>query len=162
MLASPYRWLGRMTAIVSVALYSSVVTAGEEKPVQSCEANPTTCTKTENPSAPGSGRSTERLVCIKCPKPQYPRSVLRQGTEGSVMVVFNLNSNGRPVSLRIWKSSGNPELDLAALEVVQQWQFEPPAQEGQRVKLRVNFEIEGSSQQRQRQQGQPQELREEP
>lgn len=97
-------------------------------------------TVTPTPPPPRSQEPT----CISCPKPQF------QGTEASPRVDMRIRPDGS-VEVRLRKSSGDPAIDRATLETMSRWRFDPKTvpQEGVRKRVRVTFEEEGSSFQRQ-------------
>jgi len=57
-----------------------------------------------------------------CP---YPDSALKAKAEGSVMVAYHGGDDGKITDVQIVQSSGNAELDNAALQCVGRWQFDP-------------------------------------
>ncbi|WP_374013846.1 energy transducer TonB [Pseudoxanthomonas koreensis] len=59
------------------------------------------------------------------PPPRYPAGALRRGESGTVVVQVDVETDGRPASLRIQSPSGSRELDRAAVEAVARWRFEP-------------------------------------
>jgi protein TonB len=62
--------------------------------------------------------------------PEYPTPALKAGTEGLVMVQAYIGSKGTAERVEIKTSSGDPELDQAAIKAVSQWRFAPAAQGG--------------------------------
>lgn len=58
-------------------------------------------------------------------EPKYPQRALRAGIEGAVTLRFLVDTQGRPLQLSVYQSSGDNDLDAAALAAVQQWRFEP-------------------------------------
>ncbi len=60
------------------------------------------------------------------PEPQYPGVALRNRYQGTVIIEIMVEESGAISSAKVFKSSGFPALDEAALEVVQRrWQFPP-------------------------------------
>ena len=58
----------------------------------------------------------QRVVkCLSCPKPKYPKRALQQGVEGEPKVLITINDNGRVQAVELKRSSGNAEIDNAAL-----------------------------------------------
>ncbi len=90
-----------------------------------------------------------KLTCLECPKPKY------KGAEGDPKVTYDIAPDGRVINLRLRKSSGNADTDRETLETMGKWRFDPnTVPEGGRsnVRVRVTFEEEGSSFQRQNEQ----------
>lgn len=71
------------------------------------------------------------LQYAHAPAPDYPRSALLAGTEGVVVLEVHVGRDGRPLDVRVHRSSGNRELDRAALRQIQrQWTFQPALRDG--------------------------------
>ena len=70
----------------------------------------------------------------------------RAGETGRVMLEVAINAEGRAQSVKLHTSSGYPRLDMAAIEAVRNWRFEP-AREGERavaslVHIPLDFKLE--------------------
>ncbi len=100
-----------------------------------------TAVRTAPPAKPAKPKEP---VCVSCPKPRY------QGREASPRVDMKILPDGS-VQVRLRKSSGNPDLDRETLETMSKWRFDPQTvpSEGVRKRVRVTYEEEGSSFQRQ-------------
>lgn len=59
------------------------------------------------------------------PSPKYPRIARIRGYQGNVLLDVLVNQNGKVNDLKIYKSSGYPILDRAAISSVKHWLFEP-------------------------------------
>lgn len=57
--------------------------------------------------------------------PRYPESARRQGIEGTALLRFQVLTNGRVGEVLIERSAGHYDLDLAAIEAIKRWRFEP-------------------------------------
>lgn len=70
--------------------------------------------------------------------PLYPSEMRGKKLEGSVTLLFVVDTEGKVQSPRVEKSS-HPAFEKPALEAVKQWKFEPAVKGGQRVgcKMRV-------------------------
>ena len=86
-------------------------------------------------------------VCVSCPKPKF------QGQEASPRVEMKIQPDGS-VQVRLRKSSGNPDLDRQTLETMSKWRFDPQSipEGGVKKRVRVTYEEEGSTTQRQNEQ----------
>lgn len=62
--------------------------------------------------------------------PVYPPRCLRMGTEGVVKVRVLVGENGKPQEITISKSSGDSSLDRAAMEAIEEWEFNPATRNG--------------------------------
>lgn len=79
---------------------------------------------------------------IKQVTPQYPAALKPHGITGSVLLHVVVDENGKATVADIMEPAGFG-LDQAAVEAVQQWEYEPARSEGKPVKVyfrvRVNF-----------------------
>lgn len=66
------------------------------------------------------------------PRPAYPASARRRGSEGLVLLGVNVNAQGYPEEIVLKKSSGDASLDAAARQAVQGWRF-MAARQGERA-----------------------------
>jgi protein TonB len=107
-----------------------------------------TVLETQNSVTASSQQSTGAEVPPKLVSrvlPQYPRRLLLRRIEGSVRLLVRIGTNGRARSIQVHQSSGFPEMDAAATEAVQRWEF-TPAKRGnipfeKTVVIPVNFKV---------------------
>lgn len=78
------------------------------------------------------------LSCRRCPEPRYPASARRRGVEGTPKVAFYVDSDGNVSNPQLVQSSGDADLDAAALRQVSRWKYND-LKKGRRVVLRVRF-----------------------
>lgn len=62
--------------------------------------------------------------------PVYPPRCLRMGIEGVVKVRVLVGENGKPQEITLSKSSGESALDAAAMEAIEEWEFNPATRNG--------------------------------
>jgi TonB family protein len=62
--------------------------------------------------------------------PKYPASARDNGIEGSVTVEYTINTEGSVVGVRVTSSSGNSDLDRAAVDAIQSRKYKPAVQAG--------------------------------
>lgn len=76
---------------------------------------------------------------------QYPPSAVSAREEGTVLVMTEVDANGRAVDAKVEKSSGHPDLDAAALQSISGWSFSPATEDGKpiahRVRVPINFQL---------------------
>lgn len=70
---------------------------------------------------------------LSTPAPKYPSSALRRGVGGTVQVRVTVATDGSVERLELAQTSGNRDLDRAALEAMRRWRFKPATQGGQPV-----------------------------
>ncbi|OBQ63533.1 energy transducer TonB family protein [Mesorhizobium erdmanii] len=71
---------------------------------------------------------------------RYPGAAKSRGAQGNVNVTFTMDSSGRVMSARVARSSGDPDLDRAALVVLQGATVPaPPPELGSRVSRTAPF-----------------------
>lgn len=73
--------------------------------------------------------------------PQYPSRALDLGITGTVLVRARVAPGGETEETRIWRSSGHPMLDAAALTAVRRWAFEPASIGGRQVESWVEVPV---------------------
>jgi TonB family protein len=71
---------------------------------------------------------------------QYPAGAKEAGIEGRVFVQFVVDENGDAINLEVTRSV-HEALDRAALEAVEQMQFEPGKQRGMPVKVQMALPV---------------------
>lgn len=80
------------------------------------------------------------------PAPHYPSLSREMGEEGRVFLRVQVSTQGRPLNIAVYKSSGYTRLDSSASEAVRRWQFIPGRLGGQPVVAHVivpiNFFLE--------------------
>ncbi|TIP81923.1 MAG: energy transducer TonB, partial [Mesorhizobium sp.] len=70
----------------------------------------------------------------------YPRAAKARRAEGSARVTFTVDASGRVLSVRLARSSGDPDLDRAALSTLQGASVpEPPPELGSRITRTAPF-----------------------
>ena len=125
------------------------------------ESNKTTNQATSNPSKTktsnqqSSNNNTNAVIkmnkekpqrvvkCLSCPKPKYPKRALQQGVEGEPKVLITINDNGRVQAVELKRSSGNSEIDRAALEASRRSLFQAiPG--GAKVPISYSIVLRGS------------------
>ncbi|MEO8000308.1 MAG: TonB family protein [Arenimonas sp.] len=89
------------------------------------------------PLADGLGETTEppsgpiSLSTEFAPPPKYPALSLRNGEEGTVLLLVKVGADGRPIDVTLKKSSGYKELDKNAIKhVLATWRFHPAMHQG--------------------------------
>lgn len=75
------------------------------------------------------------------PRPRYPLSARRRGLEGRVIVRVFVEADGRARSADIIQSSQYAILDVAAVEALQRWRFDPARQSGLPVASWVDIPV---------------------
>lgn len=81
-------------------------------------------------------------------QPEYPRSALRHGTEGSVTLSYRLDARGVPVDVRVASSTPAHIFESASLDAFERWRFEAAAPTGERHSQTFSFSLTDSDDQR--------------
>jgi periplasmic protein TonB len=93
---------------------------------------------------PGSGVG-QGLNALRRVVPKYPADSVRRGDQGRTLLLLHVDDKGRPVEVRVTRSSGYTRLDEAAVRAAWKWRFEPARKEGQTVdrwtKLDLGFNL---------------------
>ncbi|HEY5851693.1 MAG TPA: energy transducer TonB [Lysobacter sp.] len=92
------------------------------------------------PLQPASGSV---LQALSAPAPAYPGEAVRQGLMGTVELEILVGIDGRPLEVRVVRSSGHRVLDQAARRaVLATWTFQPAFRNGQAVQALGRVPIE--------------------
>jgi TonB family protein len=78
-------------------------------------------------------------------EPDYPAAALLRRSQGTTTVAFLVDTNGHPGAVRVLRSSGDAQLDEAAVRAVQKWEFAAAVSNAHVVprwgRLEVNFDL---------------------
>lgn len=78
--------------------------------------------------------------------PRYPRSAQRRNVSGVVDLAFTVTATGAVSDVEVTHSEPGTLFDAAAIEAVEQWEFEPPMDNGtpvqKRVAVRMSFALQ--------------------
>jgi TonB family protein len=58
-------------------------------------------------------------------KPRYPESARKAGAQGTTLLKLRVLENGKVGEVQIERSAGHADLDIAAVDAVKRWLFEP-------------------------------------
>lgn len=72
--------------------------------------------------------------------PRYPPELRRKQRQGTVYVLFIVDTRGRVTQAKVQKST-DPAFEKAALDAVRQWKFEPGTRQGEKVPFRMRVPI---------------------
>ncbi len=86
--------------------------------------------------------ATTAAVPISQPPPAYPRNAMQMSREGRVRVRVDIDADGVPTDSSLVESSGDHDLDRAALQGVRRWRFKPAMAHGAPVASNVTVPIE--------------------
>jgi len=76
---------------------------------------------------------------VYIPKPEYPDLAKKAGIEGRVVVKMEIEIDGSVMDAQILRSSGNQNLDEAALNQARKYKFTPARQRDKLVRVWVNM-----------------------
>ena len=106
--------------------------AAEEEPAEEMPAPPGLTESVASEPSPQPGHNQP---------PRYPVLAKRQGLEGSVVVILEIDATGQVTAAHIKRSSGFALLDDTALRALSQWQFEPARSNGVAVPSTFRKEV---------------------
>jgi bla regulator protein BlaR1 len=88
----------------------------------------------------------QRPEAIHTVSPVYPAEARKNRIEGTTIVKAVIDEQGEIQDPAVYKSSGHPDLDQAALDAVSQWRFKPATLDGKPVavyyNLTMNFRVD--------------------
>ena len=71
------------------------------------------------------------LAAIHTPPPEYPEKLACAGIGGTSLFRVSIAHDGKPQSVELIGSSGQPELDRSAEKTVRDWEFKAATRNGQ-------------------------------
>ena len=110
---------------------------------RSPDAPPAPAAATDPAASPPAAASGDAGVprLVSSPPPAYPRSALRSGAAGDVVVRIDVGANGVPTDVEVVRSSRHRDLDRAATQAVRRWRFQPAVRNGVPVAASVQQTI---------------------
>ncbi|MGQ4584457.1 TonB family protein [Lysobacter sp. F60174L2] len=80
--------------------------------------------------------------------PRYPASALKQGIGGKVVLVVDVDANGRATAVEVERSEPAGVFDQAAIDAAWQWTFNPEIRDGKpvagQVRVPITFETDAA------------------
>jgi TonB family protein len=73
--------------------------------------------------------------------PRYPAEALRQGQGGKVVLLVDVDAQGRPTNVQVETSEPKGVFDAAVLESARAWRFQPKIEHGKAVAGRVRVPV---------------------
>ena len=92
------------------------------------------------PAVPDSGASVDASSRSMNP-PRYPGEEYRRGIEGTTVLVVSIDASGGVLDVEVQTSSGNSNLDRAAMQAARKWRFNPAVENGQKIASRVSVPV---------------------
>ena len=86
------------------------------------------------------GKGIEKITCLSCVKPKYPKIALRAGYEGIVKLKIWIARNGEVIEAKIIKSSGYEILDKTGITAALKSKFYPLSQK-RTINIEYNLKL---------------------
>ena len=86
------------------------------------------------------GKGIEKITCLYCVKPEYPKIALRGGYQGIVKLKIWIAKNGEVIDAKILKSSGYDILDKTGIKAALKSKFYPLTQK-RTINIEYNLKI---------------------
>ena len=74
--------------------------------------------------------------------PKYPPEEARRGIQGTTILIVSIDASGGVLDVEVERSSGNRNLDRAAVQAARRWKFNPEVRNGQKVASRVRVPVD--------------------
>jgi protein TonB len=74
--------------------------------------------------------------------PNYPREALRQGIEGTVVLLISIDAQGNVLDIKVERSSRNRDMDREAVQAARRWRFNPAVENGRPVASTVRVPVD--------------------
>ena len=135
---------GRSSVVNSKLESNETINQATSNPSKTKTSNQQSSNNNTNAVIKMNKEKPQRVVkCLSCPKPKYPKRALQQGVEGEPKVLITINDNGRVQAVELKRSSGNAEIDRAALEASRRSLFQAiPG--GAKVPISYSIVLRGS------------------
>jgi TonB family protein len=85
-------------------------------------------------------RGIQKPVPLATPDPAYSAKGLKNHTQGGVVLMIIIDEKGRASTPYVTRSL-EPSLDLAAVQAVERWRFQPATFQGSPVPVAINVEV---------------------
>jgi TonB family protein len=106
---------------------------------------PTDAPPSVTPSSDGQnyrvGSDVKPPRMISNPQPNYPEEARKRHGAGKIVVWMIVGSDGRPREVKV-KRGISPELDQAAVDAAELWQFQPGTKDGRPVPVEIAVEFD--------------------
>ncbi len=86
------------------------------------------------------GGGVSAPVPLSMPEPEFSEEARKAKVQGIVTVYLEVDTNGRPVNVRVLRGIGMG-LDEKAIEAVRQYKFKPAMENGHAVRVPLNIEV---------------------
>ena len=71
------------------------------------------------------GKGVEKITCLSCIKPTYPKIALKRGYEGILKLKILISKNGEVSDIKVIKSTGYTILDKSGIDAAKNSRFYP-------------------------------------
>ena len=84
--------------------------------------------------------TTVAPVVVKEVKPEYPKDVMKNKVQGSVLLAVHVKADGTVGKVRVTQPL-NRRLDAEAVKAARQWRFKPGTKDGKPVPVETHVEM---------------------
>jgi periplasmic protein TonB len=119
---------------------SSTASSAGANSANATTAKPHRIARASKPTQALEPRDRQVFLAVR-PQPAYPLPALRAGEQGTVLVLAQVNVDGRVTDARVVRHSGSRILDRAAPNEVRQWKFEPALHDGRPVVASIQVPV---------------------
>ena len=85
------------------------------------------------------GTGVEKITCLKCLEPRYPKLAIKKGYEGTLKLKITISKNGSVKDVLIKESTGYNVLDKSGIDAAKNSKFYPLSKE---TKLDIEYRLE--------------------
>ena len=85
------------------------------------------------------GTGVEKITCLKCLEPKYPKLAIKKGYEGTLKLKITILKNGSVKDVLIKESTGYNVLDKSGIDAAKNSRFYPLSKE---TKLDIEYRLE--------------------
>ena len=84
------------------------------------------------------GKGSEKITCLNCVKPEYPKLAIQRGYEGILKLKVTIQKNGAVKHVLVTESTGYKILDYAGIKAAQESKFYPLSKQSE---LNIVYEL---------------------
>ncbi|MCD7097233.1 energy transducer TonB [Stenotrophomonas sp. MMGLT7] len=99
------------------------------------------CGKSDAPADTAPAAAPTQVGAVNTPPPNYPVELACAGTGGTVVLDVVVGIEGKPTSVQVQTSSGQPALDQAAQTRVHDWLFNAATRNGKPVEQKIQVPV---------------------
>ena len=132
-----------VSLLASIVLSAAAGSATAQNAVTAAAAIAESAIDHQSASRPATSAEIQLPKPLKRGNPKYPHAAFRKGIEGSVLLEFSVDADGRVGAPRVVDATPPGVFERAALDAVSEWSYQPLGVETKGMKVRLTFRKRG-------------------